>query len=116
MQWYLNVWKNYVGFQGRARRAEFWMFNLFHLLALLVIYIIDYVIGTFPLLYALYGLASFLPSLAVMVRRLHDTGRSGWWLLISFVPFVGGIILFVFTCLDSHTSQNKWGQTPKQAA
>ncbi|GAA5513385.1 inner membrane protein YhaH [Deinococcus carri] len=62
---------------------------------------------------ALYGLALFLPSLAVTIRRLHDTGRSGWWVLISLIPLIGGLVLFIFLVLDSQPGPNKWGPNPK---
>ena len=113
MEWYLKVLKNYVNFDGRARRKEYWMFVLFNFIAAVILSIIEYAIGIEPVLTGLYSLFILLPSLAVTARRLHDTGRSGWWMLISLVPFVGGIILLVFTCLDSEPSENKYGPNPK---
>lgn len=113
MSWYLNVVKNYVGFQGRARRKEYWMFVLFNAIISAIIYAIEMLIGTIGIISMLYSLAVLLPSLAVTARRLHDIGKSGWWILIAFVPFVGGIILFVFTCLDSQSSTNQHGPNPK---
>src|SRR5580692_10686324 len=95
MNWYLGVLKNYTGFSGRARRTEFWMFVLFNLIASIVLGIIGAIIK-FPFLGAIYGLAILLPSLAVAFRRLHDTGKSAWWILIGIIPFVGAIILIVF--------------------
>ncbi|BDP42173.1 hypothetical protein DAETH_21420 [Deinococcus aetherius] len=65
------------------------------------------------ILSAVYGLATFLPTLAVNIRRLHDTGRSGWWYLIAFVPLVGGIVLLIFAVMDSQPGTNKWGPNPK---
>ncbi|WP_424767616.1 DUF805 domain-containing protein [Paenibacillus sp. sgz302251] len=112
MEWYLKVLKNYVGFQGRARRKEYWMFVLFSFIISLVLTIVEAVTGMPAVLTGLYSLAILLPSLAVSVRRLHDTGRSGWWLLISLIPLVGGIILLVFMCLDSEEN-NKYGPNPK---
>ncbi|MGG4219336.1 DUF805 domain-containing protein [Paenibacillus jamilae] len=113
MQWYLNGLKNYVGFQGRARRTEYWMFVLFSVIATVVIGIIDGLFGLTPILTYIYSLAVLLPSLAVMARRLHDTGKSGWWILIALVPLVGSIILIVFFCLDSQPGDNKYGKNPK---
>ncbi|RSS45122.1 DUF805 domain-containing protein [Streptomyces sp. WAC08241] len=115
MNWYLDVLKKYAVFSGRARRKEFWMFALFNLIAIAVLATVDLLLGTFPLLYALYALGIFLPSLGVSVRRLHDTGRSGWWLLIALVPFVGGIILLVFNCTEGEQQQNAYGPNPKLA-
>lgn len=111
MQWYLNALKNYVGFQGRARRTEYWMFVLFSAIASFVVSLIDSLVGLSPVLTLIYSLAVLLPSLAVMARRLHDTGRSGWWILISLIPLVGSIILIVFFCQDSQPSDNKYGKT-----
>jgi uncharacterized membrane protein YhaH (DUF805 family) len=113
MEWYLKVLKNYVGFQGRARRKEYWMFNLFNFIAAIILVIVDFSMGLYPLFSGLYGLAILLPSLAVLVRRLHDTGKSGAWFFISFVPFVGGIILLIFTCTDSQEQDNQYGPNPK---
>lgn len=115
MKWYLAAFKNYATFSGRARRKEFWMFTLFNVLigALLVGLgmAIDPTIGT--IVYAVYILAVFIPSIAVTVRRLHDTGRSGGWYFISFVPLVGPIILLVFVCGDSNPEPNQYGPNPK---
>ena len=115
MNWYLKVLKNYVGFEGRARRTEYWMFVLFNFLAAIVLAIFEYLLGLESVLTVLYSLAIILPSLAVAVRRLHDTGRSGWWVLINLVPLVGGIILLVFMCLDSQEGENQYGVNPKGA-
>lgn len=114
MDWYLGALKNYVGFGGRARRKEYWMFTLINLIVLIVLYIIGAVIKT-SIIGLLYELAVFLPSLAVGIRRLHDTGRSGWWLLIALVPLVGGIILLVFCATEGQPETNKYGPNPKLA-
>jgi uncharacterized membrane protein YhaH (DUF805 family) len=112
MEWYLKVLKNYVGFQGRARRKEYWMFVLFSVIVSIVLSIVDAIAGLNSVLSLLYSLAVLLPSLAVGVRRLHDTGKSGWWLLISLIPLIGSIILLVFMCQDSQ-EDNKYGPNPK---
>lgn len=112
MHWYTNVLKKYVAFEGRARRQEYWMFTLFNIIVSLVIALVDYLIGTGSILGMIYSLAVLLPSLSVTARRLHDTGRSGWWILISFIPFIGAIILLVFLCQDSQ-GDNKYGANPK---
>jgi uncharacterized membrane protein YhaH (DUF805 family) len=100
----------YATFSGRSSRSAYWWFFLFYILAFVGASIIDAAIKT-PVLTGLAALALFLPSLAVLVRRLHDTDRSGWWVLISFVPLVGYIILIVFACTESG-SPNKWGNGP----
>jgi uncharacterized membrane protein YhaH (DUF805 family) len=112
MQWYLKVIKNYVGFQGRARRKEYWMFVLISFIISAVLSIVESIADLSTFLSGLYSLAVLLPSLAVGVRRLHDTGRSGWWLLISLIPLIGTIILIVFMCQDSE-EDNTYGQNPK---
>jgi len=115
MSWYIKVLKQYADFNGRARRKEYWMFVLFNIIFSIIISIIELAIGMidFAVLSLIYSLAVLIPSLAVTVRRLHDTGRSGWWFFISFIPFVGSIILLVFMCLDSQWDQNHWGPNPK---
>jgi uncharacterized membrane protein YhaH (DUF805 family) len=115
MEWYLKVLKNYVGFTGRARRREYWYFALFNLAISVVLGLIQSAFDT-TVLTALYSLAVLLPSLAVAVRRLHDTDRSGWWLLIGLIPFVGFIVLLVFMLLDSTPGTNQFGSSPKAAA
>ncbi len=112
MNYYVAVLKNYVGFSGRARRAEYWQFALFNIIALAVCFGIGLAIKS-QILYGLYALAVLLPGLAVAVRRLHDTDRSGWWLLISLVPLIGGIVLLVFLCLEGTRGSNKFGADPK---
>jgi uncharacterized membrane protein YhaH (DUF805 family) len=115
MEWYLKVVKNYVGFQGRARRKEYWMFFLFNLIIGLVIGFVEGLLNLSQVLSTLYSLAILLPSLAVGVRRLHDTGRSGLWLLIGLIPLIGLIVLLVFFCEDSKENENQYGPNPKLA-
>ncbi|WP_438350886.1 DUF805 domain-containing protein [Paenibacillus sp. FA6] len=112
MEWYLKVLKNYVGFEGRARRTEYWMFTLFNYIALMLLLILEFIANLNSVLIVIYSVAVMLPSLAVAVRRLHDTGRSGWWYLITFIPLIGGIILLIFMCEDSEES-NQYGPNPK---
>lgn len=114
MSWYLNVLKNYAGFSGRARRQEYWMFALFTSIVVVVLAVIGLAID-FQFLALIYLLAVLIPSLAVQVRRLHDTGRSGWWTLIGAIPFVGGIILLVFLCSEGAHEANEYGANPKLA-
>ena len=114
MNWYLEVLKKYAVFGGRARRKEYWYFQLFYILISIVILIIDGVIGVDGLLFMLYTLAMLIPQLEVCVRRLHDSGKSGWWILISFVPLVS-IVLLVFMVQDSQLGENQYGPNPKLA-
>ncbi len=111
MNYFLDVLKKYVDFSGRARRKEYWMFTLFIVVISIVLQIVDAVIG-FPIFGLVFALGIFLPSLAVAVRRLHDTGRSGVWILFGFIPVVGTITLLVFMCLDGE-GENKYGHNPK---
>ena len=113
MQWYLKVLKNYVGFDGRARRTEYWMFALINVVILIALSLIGRAIGT-NILYTIYALAVLLPGLAVGVRRLHDTDKSGWWLLIGLIPIVGAIVLLVFMLSDSTPGPNQYGPSPKE--
>ena len=122
MNWYLHVLKNYATFSGRARRKEYWIFFLFNVLISLGLGVIDVVAGTYSVEYetgffsGLYSLLVLIPSIAVSVRRLHDTNRSGWWVVISLIPIIGVLVLFVFTCLDSQPGTNRFGVNPKEAA
>ncbi|MCA0987477.1 DUF805 domain-containing protein [Guptibacillus algicola] len=114
MSWYCKVLKEYVNFKGRARRKEYWMFFLVHVIICALLSWIQTAADFGVVLTTIYSLAVVLPALAVAVRRLHDTGKSGWWVLISFVPIVGSIILIVFLVLDS-VDDNKYGANPKTA-
>lgn len=116
MDWYVAVLKKYAAFSGRARRSEFWYFTLFNVLITIVLAIVDFETTRIGALTALYGLAVLIPGLAVEVRRLHDTNRSGWWLFIAFVPLVGAILLLVFFVQDSQTGENRYGPNPKAEA
>jgi len=122
MNWYLYVLKNYATFSGRARRKEYWMFFLFNVLISLGLGVLDVVAGTYSVEYetgffsGLYSLLVLIPGIAVGVRRLHDTNRSGWWILISLIPIIGVLVLFVFMCLDSQPGTNRFGVNPKEAA
>ena len=112
---YVNVLKNYVGFSGRARRREYWLFILANFIVSLVISFIGAAIKL-PILSTIYALAIFLPSLAVLIRRLHDIGKAGVWFLIFLIPCVGGIWLIVLLCQDSMPGTNEFGANPKEVA
>jgi len=110
-----SVLTQYVTFSGRARRSEYWWFYLAYVIASFAAGIIDAVIRT-SVFAIIVGLGLLLPTLAVGVRRLHDIGKSGWWLLIGLIPLVGGIVLLVFACRDSQPGTNQWGPSPKYGA
>ncbi|MGX9416700.1 DUF805 domain-containing protein [Vibrio sp. RC27] len=115
MSWYLLVLSKYAVFSGRARRQEYWMFFLFNLIFTIALGFVDRMFGT-DVLSFVYGVFIFIPNLAVLVRRLHDTGRSGWWALLLLVPLIGILVLFIFAILDGHTNENEYGQNPKHIA
>lgn len=111
-KYYVDVLKKYAVFSGRARRKEYWMFLLISLLVSIVLGIITNALKL-EFISTLYSLAILIPSLAVGARRLHDTSRSGWWLLIGLIPIIGTIILIVFMVQDSKPGSNKYGPNPK---
>lgn len=115
MNSYLTVLKKYAVFSGRARRQEYWMFFLFNMIVTFVCGFVDSMFNTYIFM-PVYLLATIIPSLSVTVRRLHDTGRSGWWILISFVPLIGSLVLLIFTLMDGNTSENDYGSNPKHIA
>ncbi|MFI5929980.1 DUF805 domain-containing protein [Micromonospora sp. NPDC051543] len=115
-----SVLSQYVGFTGRARRSEYWWFVLFTVLVSIVASVLDNALGlTFVdgsssgFIGLIASLALLLPSLAVAVRRLHDTDKTGWWLLIGLVPIVGAIVLIVFLVQDGTPGANRFGPSPK---
>ena len=129
MNWYIIVLKKYAVFSGRARRKEYWMFALFNFIFSLVATLLQWVIfgmalwafgplsivsvvsaGVIPIVYAI---AVFVPTLAVSVRRLHDIGKSGWYLLINLIPIAGPIWFLVLVCTDSQPGDNEYGANPK---
>ncbi|SFL93152.1 DUF805 domain-containing protein [Salibacterium qingdaonense] len=114
MHWYAKVLSNYAVFRGRARRTEYWMFTLINFLIALILTGIEAMMAIPAVLTSIYGLAVLLPSLGVLIRRLHDTGRTGWWFLIQLIPFIGSIVLLVFMCLDSQEGTNEYGPNPKE--
>ena len=114
MNWYLDVLKKYTVFSGRAQRAEYWYFALFNIIISLVLGFMDGLVGTGGVLYGIYLLAVLLPSIAVGIRRLHDTDRSGWWLLLVLIP-LAGLVLLVFMVFDSKPGENQYGPNPKGA-
>lgn len=115
MNGYLATLKKYADFNGRARRTEYWLFVLFSMVIAMVLGVVDYVLGTPGIIGLIFALAILIPSIAVGVRRLHDTDRSGWWLLIAFIPIIGTIALLIFLLLDGTPGDNRFGSNPKAA-
>ena len=122
MNWYLIALKKYAVFSGRSRRKEYWYFYLFYILFIFVLSFIDVMIGTYDavaeigLIGGVFILFMLIPLLATSVRRLHDTDRSGWWLLINLIPLIGVIVFTVFTLQDSKPGENQYGSSPKNVA
>ncbi len=120
MNYYLKVLQNYATFTGRARRSEYWYFVLFNGIFSIVAMILDNVLGIalegigYGPLYGLYLLAMLIPGLAVVVRRLHDVGKSGWMYFIVLIPIIGAIWILVLLITDSQVGSNKWGENPKE--
>jgi uncharacterized membrane protein YhaH (DUF805 family) len=137
VSWYLKVLNQYVDFRGRARRREFWMFWLVTVIVVAVLGVIDSLLHTdnamgaqhrngifdgiflFPssvgLISGIYVLLTFLPTLAVMVRRLHDRDHTGWWVLILLIPIIGFLVMLVFTLSEGTRGPNRHGADPKAA-
>jgi uncharacterized membrane protein YhaH (DUF805 family) len=116
---YIEVMRKYAVFSGRAQRQEYWMFVLFNVIIVLFLGIIDEMAdsdfeSSRSTLTTLYVLATLIPFLAVGVRRLHDTGRSGWWMLIGVIPIIGAIVLLIFIIQDSQLMDNQYGPNPKR--
>ena len=129
MEWYLKVMRdNYANFKGRARRKEYWMYSLICTVLLIALMTIMFSVLSFSdetgietgpsvyltvILVIVFLFAHFIPSIALTVRRLHDTGKSGWWYLIVFVPYLGNFVIFIFTLIDGDRGDNKYGSNPK---
>lgn len=134
MEWMLLPLKRYAQFSGRSRRKEYWMFVLLIFIIYVIAMILDTMLGfgtttryadvsetgaavgfnsSGGIITLLAMLALFIPSLAVAIRRLHDTDRSGWWILIGLIPLVGAIVLLVFYCTDGTRGPNRFGPDPK---
>ncbi len=105
-EWFLGPLRKYTDFTGRAGRKEYWLFIVWHLAFIIVLGALS------NALYMLYALGTLVPSIAVGIRRLHDTNRSGWWLLVTFVPFVGLIVMIVFLASAGTTGGNDYGVEP----
>jgi uncharacterized membrane protein YhaH (DUF805 family) len=124
MQWYIDVLKKYAVFSGRARRKEYWMFVLFNVIVSIILSILDKILGldfgsgtssSSGWLSTIYSLAVLLPTIGVAIRRMHDTGRSGWWILINLIPCIGWIWFIVLAAQEGNAGDNQYGPDPKAA-
>ena len=119
MNWYIHVLKNYAVFKGRAQRQEYWYFFLFNIIISIALSMLDSALGNpgagegVGVIGSVYSLAVLIPSIAVGVRRLHDTGRTGWWMFIGLIPLVGILVLLYFFVQDSQHEANEYGPNPK---
>lgn len=121
MIWYLNAFRNYANFEDRASRTDYWMFGLFNIVFAIIAYSIDLIFNLsfekmgFGPFYILYALVAFIPGLAVATRRLHDVGKSGWYLFLALIPIIGAIWLIVLFATDSEPEENFYGENPKES-
>ena len=121
MQWLKEVIAKYATFRGRARRREYWRYILYYVIAFVTLVLIDMLTGTFNMesqlgfLSGLFLLFMLIPSVAVAVRRLHDTERGGWWLLLAFLPLIGQLVLLFFFIQEGDEGDNAYGPDPKFA-
>ena len=106
------ITERYADFNGRSGRAEYWWFFLFQILVSVVLNLLGTVAGIFAIIAALVSLALLIPGIAVGIRRMHDIGKSGWWLLIAFVPIIGFLVLIYFFVQEGEPKPNDWGPEP----
>ena len=122
-----SFWKRYRDFRGRSRRSEYWFIQLFLVVTNIAVATIDLALmgwdvdrfianGGGGIVGLVWILVTIVPAVAVLVRRLHDTGKSGWWALVGFLPLVGAVVLLVFTVTDSSPGENKFGLSPKESS
>ncbi|HSP22266.1 MAG TPA: DUF805 domain-containing protein [Planococcus sp. (in: firmicutes)] len=118
MKWFISAFKKAFNFSDRSRRTEYWMFALITFITTIVLSVIDIAFGAaagMGVLSTLFYFLIIIPGLSLTVRRLHDIGKSGWWVLITLIPLVGAIVLLVFTVTDSEPASNEYGMNPKAA-
>ncbi len=115
MEWYLKVLRQYADFDGRARRTEYWMFTLINLLISLSLSALQYLldVSLFGIISSIYSIAVLIPTIAVAIRRLHDIGKSGWFLLLAVIPIIGAIWLLVLFVTDGNPHENEYGPDTK---
>ncbi|WP_298439393.1 DUF805 domain-containing protein [uncultured Ferrimonas sp.] len=113
MNQFIDGFKKFADFSSRARRKDYWMFYLFYFITYVVLALVDMMLGSI-ILTSVFALLTLIPGISLGVRRLHDTGRSGWWMLLFLVPLIGALVLLVFFCFDSQ-GDNEYGPNPKAA-
>jgi len=113
MNWYLTAFKKYAVFSGRSRRKEFWIFSVINTLIYALLAFLEFQLNSPGYFMLAFTLIIFIPSIAVTIRRLHDTSRSGWWFLIYAIPVVGPLIILFFMAKNSTEEENDFGQNPK---
>ncbi|UKK85400.1 DUF805 domain-containing protein [Sphingopyxis sp. BSN-002] len=123
MDWMLMPFRRYADFSGRSQRMEYWMFTLFNVIVVAAIFLITMLLGGFSsgdgpgtlflVLIGIYALGTIVPSIAVTVRRFHDQDKSGWFYLLGFIPYIGGLVVFVFMCIEGTNGSNRFGPDPK---
>ena len=115
MEWYLKVLRQYADFDGRARRTEYWMFTLINQLISLSLSALQYLldVSLFGIISSIYSIAVLIPTIAVAIRRLHDIGKSGWFLLLAVIPIIGAIWLLVLFVTDGNPHENEYGPDTK---
>ena len=127
-KYFIDTIKNrYAKFDGRASRSEYWFYTLFYLIIAIVAgmldtFLINPMLGATPqeageggILQIVLALALLIPSIAIGIRRLHDIGKSGWWLLVGLIPIIGALVLIYFYVTDSQAGSNQFGENPKGA-
>ncbi|MFM8371200.1 MAG: DUF805 domain-containing protein, partial [Bacteroidota bacterium] len=106
--------RQYADFEGRARRKEYWIYFLFNTIFLFLVMLMDIFLNTFPIFLLFFIAGTFIPSLAVTIRRLHDIGKSGWMYLVTIIPIIGSIWFLVLVVTDSQPGDNEYGPNPKE--
>ena len=115
MQWYMQAWRDYKKFDGRSRRTEFWMFLLVNIGVSIALGVVEAMFGSPGILSWLYSLAVLVPAIAVSIRRLHDIGLPGLWVLLILIPFLNLLLALIFLTRDSQPGANEYGPNPKGA-
>jgi uncharacterized membrane protein YhaH (DUF805 family) len=112
MEFFIDAYRQYANFEGRANRQRFWMFYLFYIIFVFVISFIEAILGIGGFISGFFALASLIPTLAIAARRLHDIDKSGWWQLIVFIPIIGIIVLIIFFVKEGTVGANRFGEDP----
>ena len=119
MNYFLDALKNYVNFTGRATRQQYWMYILFYIVFYFVAVMLDINLGQFDkekmagFISTIYTFGLLLPTIAILARRLHDIGRSSWWILLIIIPVLGSLVILIFTLIDSQKGENEYGMSLK---